>query len=53
MVSLVVLLQQLIYHLPPALVLVLSVGVGPVSYSVFIWLTQKEEIGEIRRLIRG
>jgi len=48
-----VLLQQLISHLPPALVLVLSIGLGAVSYSVFIWLTQKEEIGEIRRLIGG
>jgi hypothetical protein len=36
---------------PPALVL--SIGVGAVSYSVFIRLTQKEEIGEIRRLIGG
>ena len=47
MVSL--LLQQLISHLPPALVLVLSIGLGAVSYSVFTWLTQKEDIREIRR----
>ena len=50
MVSLVLLLQQLISHLTPALVLILSIGMGALSYSVFIWLTQKEEIGEIRRL---
>jgi hypothetical protein len=36
-----------------ALVLMLSIGLGAVSYSVFIWLTQKEELGEIRRLIDG
>ncbi len=53
MLSLVLLLQQLIFHLPPALVLVLSIGVGAVSYCVFIWLTQKEEIEEIRGLIGG
>ena len=53
MLSLVLLLQQLIFHLPPALVLVLSIGVGAVSYCVFIWLTQKEEIEEIRQLIGG
>jgi len=29
--------------IPSALVPVLSNGVGAVSYSVFIWLTQKEE----------
>ena len=51
MVSLV-LLQQLISYLPPALVLVLvlSIALGAVSYCVFIWLTQKEELGKIRRL---
>jgi hypothetical protein len=53
MVSLVLLLQQLITHLSPALVLVFSIGLGAVSYLVFIWLTQKEELGEIRRLIEG
>ena len=53
MLSLVLLLQQLISHLPPALVLVLSIGVGAVSYCVFMWLTQKEEIEEIRGLIGG
>jgi hypothetical protein len=53
MVSLVMLLQQFVSHLSPALVLVLSIGVGAVSYSVFIRLTQKEEIGEIRELIGG
>ena len=51
MVSLVMILQQLISHFPPAQVLVLSIGLGAVSYSVFLWLTQKEELGEIRRLI--
>ena len=53
MVSLVVLLQQLASHLTPALMLVLSIGVGAVSYSVFIRLTQKKEFGEIRELIGG
>jgi hypothetical protein len=53
MVSLVLMLQQIIPHLSPALVLVLSIGVGAVLYSVFIWLTQKEEIGEIRELLSG
>ena len=53
MVSLVLLLQQLIFHLSPALVLMLSIGLGAVSYSVFIWLTQKEDIREIRLLIDG
>jgi O-antigen/teichoic acid export membrane protein len=53
MVSLVMLLQQLISHLSPALMLLLSIGLGAVSYSVFIWFTQKEEIGEIRLLIDG
>jgi hypothetical protein len=53
MVTLVLLLQQLISHLPPALVLVLSIALGAVSYSVFIWVTQKEEIEEIKRLIGG
>jgi hypothetical protein len=51
MVSLVLTLQQFVSHLSPALVLVLSIGVGAVSYSMFIRLTQKEELGEIRRLI--
>jgi Na+-driven multidrug efflux pump len=51
MVSLVLTLQQFVSHLSPALVLVLSIGLGAVSYSVFIRLTQKEEIGEIRELI--
>ena len=49
LVTPVMLLQQLISHLPPALVL--SIGLGAVSYSVFIRLTQKEDIREIRRLI--
>ena len=53
MVSLVLLLQQLISHLSPALVLLLSIGLGAFSYLVFIWLTQKEELGEIRLLIDG
>ena len=53
MLSLVLLLQQLISHLPPASVLVLSIGLGAVSYCVFIWLTQKEEIEEVRGLIGG
>ncbi|MDW7775638.1 MAG: lipopolysaccharide biosynthesis protein [Methanosarcinales archaeon] len=53
MVSLVLLLQQFISHLSPALVLLLSIGLGAVSYLVFIWSTQKDEIGEIRRLIEG
>jgi O-antigen/teichoic acid export membrane protein len=53
MVALVLLLQQLISHLSPALVLLLSIGLGAVSYIVFIWLTQKEELGEIRQLIDG
>ncbi len=51
MVSLVVVLQQFVSHLTPALVLVLSIGLGAISYSVFIRLTQKEELGEIRELI--
>ena len=33
------------------LVLVLSIGLGAVSYSVFIRLMQKEEIEEIKELI--
>ncbi|MDW7775637.1 MAG: hypothetical protein SCH39_04765 [Methanosarcinales archaeon] len=53
MVSLVLLLQQFISHLSPNLVLFLSIGLGAVSYFVFIGLTQKEELGEIRRLIEG
>jgi len=53
MVSLVLLLQQLISHLSPALVLLLSIGLGAVSYIVFLCLTQKEGLGEIRRLIEG
>jgi hypothetical protein len=52
MVSLVLTLQQFVSHFTPALVLVLSIGVGAVSYSVFIRLTQKEELGEIRELIK-
>jgi len=48
-----VLLQQLISHLSPVLVLVLSIGLGAVSYFVFIGVTQKDEIGEIRLLIDG
>ena len=51
MVSLVLMLQQFVAHFSPALVLVLSIGVGAVSYSGFFWLTQKEELGEIKRLI--
>ncbi|HJH28380.1 MAG TPA: hypothetical protein C5S51_01600, partial [Methanosarcinaceae archaeon] len=51
MVSLVLTLQQFVSHLSPALVLVLSIGLGAVSYSVFIWMTQKEDIREIRQLI--
>ncbi len=51
MFSLVLTLQQFVSHLSPALVLVLSIGLGAVSYSVFIWMTQKEDIREIRQLI--
>jgi len=51
MVSLVLLLQQLISHLSPALVLLLSIGLGAVSYFAFLWLTQKDEVLEIKRLI--
>ncbi len=39
MVSLVVLLQQFVSHLSPVLVLVLSIGLGAISHSVFIRLT--------------
>ncbi|NIA03304.1 MAG: oligosaccharide flippase family protein [Nitrospirae bacterium] len=53
MVSLVLLLQQLISHLPPALVLLLSIGLGTVSYFTFLWLTQNGEIRDIRLLIGG
>ena len=53
MVSLVLLLQQLISNLSPALVLLLSIGLGAVSYFTFLWLTQKEELREIRQLIGG
>jgi hypothetical protein len=54
MVTLVLLLlQQLISHLSPASVLLLSIGLGVVSYLVYIWLTQKEELVEIRLLIDG
>ena len=51
MFSLVLMLQQFVSHLSPALVLVLSIGMGAISYSGFFWLTQKEELGEIRQLI--
>jgi hypothetical protein len=51
MVSLVLLLQQLISHLSPALVPLLSIGLGAVSYFAFVWFAQKEELGEIRQLI--
>ncbi|TFH42716.1 MAG: MOP flippase family protein [ANME-2 cluster archaeon] len=51
MVSLVLLLQQLISHLSPALILLLSIGLGAVSYCAFLWLTQKDEVLEIKRLI--
>lgn len=51
MLSLVLMLQQFVSHLTPVLVLVLSIGVGAVSYSGFIWLTQKKELEEIRQLI--
>ncbi|MDW7775634.1 MAG: hypothetical protein SCH39_04750 [Methanosarcinales archaeon] len=47
------LLQQLISHLSPALVLHLSIRPETFSYLVFIWLTQKEEIKENRRLLKG
>jgi hypothetical protein len=36
-----------------SLVLLLSIGLGAFSYFAFLWLTQKEELGEIRRLIDG
>jgi hypothetical protein len=36
LVTLVMLLQQLVSHLAPALVLVLSIGLGAVSYGVFM-----------------
>ena len=52
MFSLVLMLQQFVSHLSPALVLVLSIGVGAISYSMYIWLTQKEELGEISKLIK-
>jgi hypothetical protein len=41
MVTLVLLLQQLISHLSPVLVLLLSICLGAVSYLTFLWLTQK------------
>jgi len=53
MFSLVMILQKLILNLSPALVLILLIALGAVSYSVFIWLTQKEEIEDIRRLTGG
>ena len=48
-----VVVEQFVCHRSPGLVLFLSIGVGAASYSVFIWLTQKEEIGETRELIGG
>ena len=53
MFSLVLMLQHFVAHSSSAMVLVLSIGMGVISYSGFIWLTQKEEIGEIRQLIYG
>jgi len=53
MAALVMAMQQMTSNLSPTLVLLLSIGLGAVSYSVFIWLTQKDEIGEIRQLIGG
>jgi hypothetical protein len=52
----------IVKHIAPAaagslimvwLVLMLSIGLGTVSYFTFLWLTQKEELGDIRRLIGG
>lgn len=51
MVLLVMILQQLISHLSPVLILFFSIVLGAVSYFVFLWLTQKEELEEIKRLI--
>ena len=51
MAALVLILQQLTSHFSPTLVLLLSIGLGAVSYIMFIWLTQKEELDEIKQLI--
>ena len=51
MVSLIMILQNLISSLSPLLILSLSISLGAVSYFVFLWLTQKEELDEIKRLI--
>lgn len=51
MAALVLTMQQLTFNLSPTLVLLISIGLGAVSYSVFIWFTQKEELREIRQLI--
>lgn len=51
MVSLIAILQILISSLPPVLILSFSILLGAVSYLAFLWLTRKEELDEIKRLI--
>ncbi len=51
MVSLIVILQIFISHLSPQVILLFSIALGAVSYLVFLWLTQKEELNEIKKLI--
>ncbi len=51
MASLIVILQILISPLLPLLILSFSILLGAVSYLAFLWLTQKEELDEIKQLI--
>ncbi len=51
MVSLITMLQILISSLPPVLILSFSILLGAVSYLAFLWLTQKDELDEIKQLI--
>jgi hypothetical protein len=44
-------LQNLISYLSPLLILSFSISLGAVSYLAFLWLTRKEELDEIKRLI--
>ncbi len=53
MFSLIIILQKLCCSLPPLLILSSSIALGAVSYLVFLLLTQKEELDEIKRLIAG
>jgi len=47
----IMILQKMIIHLSPVLILSFSIIAGLISYSVFMYLIQKDELKEIKQII--